>query len=55
MDGLKLGFCVWLGFITTVQFTANVFSPKKIQAYFIDTGYQLVATLIAGVILAVWH
>ena len=55
MDGLKTGFCVWLGFITTVQFTANVFSPKKIQAYLIDTGYQLIATLIAGVILAVWR
>jgi hypothetical protein len=55
LDGLKTGFCIWLGFITTVQFTANVFSPKKIQAYFIDTGYQLVATLTAGVILAVWR
>jgi UDP-N-acetylmuramyl pentapeptide phosphotransferase/UDP-N-acetylglucosamine-1-phosphate transferase len=55
MDGLKTGFCVWLGFITTVQFTANVFSPKKIQAYFIDTGYQLVSILSAGALLAVWR
>jgi len=54
MDGAKTGFWIWLGFITTVQFTANLFSPKKIQAYFLDTGYQLVSTLAAGVILAIW-
>ena len=55
IDGMKTAFCIWLGFITTVQFTANVFSPKKIQAYFLDTGYQLVAILIAGIILALWR
>ena len=55
IDGMKTAFCVWLGFITTVQFTANVFSPKKIQAYFLDTGYQLAAILVAGVILALWR
>jgi len=54
-DGVKTAFWIWLGFITTVQFTANVFSPKKIQAYFIDTGYQLVSILIAGAILAAWR
>jgi hypothetical protein len=54
MDGAKTAFWVWLGFITTVQFTANLFSPKKIGAYFIDTGYQFVTTIVAGVILAVW-
>lgn len=55
IDGLKTAFCIWLGFVTTVQLTANVFSPKKIQAYFLDTGYQLVAMLSAGMLLAVWN
>ena len=54
VDGAKTAFWVWLGFITTVQFTANLFSSKKIGAYFLDTSYQLVTTLVAGVILAVW-
>jgi hypothetical protein len=52
---MKTAFMVWLGFVTTVQFTANLFSSKKIQAYFLDTAYQLVTMLIAGIILAVWQ
>jgi Protein of unknown function (DUF1761) len=55
VEGMKTAFMVWLGFITTVQFTANLFSPKKIQSYFLDTGYQLVTMLIAGIILSVWQ
>ncbi len=55
VEGMKTAFMVWLGFITTVQFTANLFSTKKMQAYVLDTGYQLVTMLIAGILLAVWQ
>ena len=54
-EGMKTAFMVWLGFITTVQFTANIFSPKKIESYFLDTGYQLVTMLLAGVVLSLWQ
>ena len=54
-EGMNTAFMIWLGFVTTVQFTANLFSSKKIQAYFLDTGYQLATMLIAGAILSVWQ
>src|SRR5258708_29127030 len=52
--GLKIAFAVWLGFLTTVQFTAVFFSKKPFKLYAIDTGYQLVSYLAMGGILAVW-
>ncbi len=52
--GLKIAFAVWLGFVTTVQLTAVLFSKKPFKLYAIDTGYQLVSYLAMGVILAVW-
>jgi len=55
VEGMKTAFMMWLGFVTTVQFTAYLFSQKKIHAYLLDTGYQLVTMLIAGVILALWQ
>ncbi|MGA7161778.1 MAG: DUF1761 domain-containing protein [Bacteroidota bacterium] len=55
VEGMKTAFMLWLGFITTVQFTANLFSSKKIQSYLLDTGYQLVTMLIAGIVLSLWQ
>ena len=52
--GLKIAFAIWLGFVTTVQFTAVLFAKKPFKLYAIDTGYQLVSYLAMGVILAVW-
>jgi len=53
--GMSLAFWLWLGFIAPVQYTANLFSNKKVAAFFIDTGYQLITMLIAGGLLAVWR
>ncbi len=53
--GLKIGVAVWLGFVATVQLTGTLFGSKKIQLFFIDTGYQLVCYVVAGLILASWR
>jgi hypothetical protein len=53
--GMSIAFWLWLGFIAPVQYTANLFSSKKVTAFFIDTGYQLITMLIAGMLLAVWR
>ena len=53
--GMSIAFWLWLGFIAPVQYTANLFSNKKVLAFFIDTGYQLITMLIAGGLLAVWR
>jgi uncharacterized protein DUF1761 len=52
--GMKIGFAVWLGFVTTVQLTSTLFKRRPIKLYLIDTGYQLVCYLAMGAILAKW-
>jgi hypothetical protein len=52
--GMKVGFAMWLGFVTTVQLTAKLFGDQSTRLYLINTGYQLVCYLAMGAILAVW-
>ena len=52
--GMKIGFAVWLGFVTTVQLTGALFSKQPNKLYMINTGYQLVCYLAMGAILAKW-
>jgi Protein of unknown function (DUF1761) len=52
--GMKIGFAIWLAFVTTVQLTAKLFGNQSTKLYLINTGYQLVCYLAMGVILAVW-
>ena len=53
--GMKIGFAVWLGFVTTVQLTNALFSRQPTKLYMINTGYQLVCYLVMGAILGVWR
>ena len=55
VDGLKIGLVVWLGFVTTVQFTNALFMRQKNRLYMINTGYQLVCYLVMGAILGAWR
>jgi hypothetical protein len=52
--GMRVGFAVWLGFVTTVQLTSVLFAKQPLKLYLINTGYQLVCYLVMGAILAVW-
>jgi surface polysaccharide O-acyltransferase-like enzyme len=52
--GMKIGFAVWLGFVTTVQLTAALFGKQPTKLYLINTGYQLICYLTMGAILAKW-
>ena len=53
--GVKIGFAVWLGFVTTVQLTNALFSKQPAKLYAINTGYQLVCYLAMGAILGAWR
>jgi hypothetical protein len=55
IDGLKIGLVVWLGFVTTVQFTNALFSRQRNKLYLINTGYQLVCYVAMGAILGAWR
>lgn len=52
--GMKVGFAIWLGFVSTVQLTGALFGRQPMKLYLINTGYQLVCYLAMGAILAVW-
>ena len=52
--GMKYGFAIWLGFVTTVQLTGALFGRQPFKLYLINTGYQLVCYLAMGAILARW-
>jgi len=53
--GMKIGFAVWLGFVTTVQLTAKLFGNQPTKLYLINTGYQLVCYLAMGAIMGAWR
>jgi hypothetical protein len=54
-DGVKWAFHAWLGFAVPLGFIAHLYSQKKIAAWLIDAGYQLVYLLVMGAILGAWH
>ena len=52
--GLQTAFWLWLGFVATTQLSGVIFEQRKLGLYLLNIGYQLVACLICGAILAVW-
>ena len=53
--GMKFGFAIWLGFVTTVQLTNALFSRQPWRLYAINTGYQLVCYLAMGATMGAWR
>lgn len=53
-DGVHLGFAVWLGIATPIQFTNWLASDRPIGLYAIDTIFQLLRLALMGAILAGW-
>ena len=53
--GALFGFLFWLGFAAPTSYAMALFSSKPMQLWFIDTTYNLVSFLLAGIILAVWR
>ena len=54
IDGIMLGFWIWLGFIATVQIGSVLWEQKPVKLYFINTLHTLVNLAVMGAILAVW-
>ena len=49
--GLTSAVFMWLGFVMPTQFTGEMFGDKKWKVFLINTSYQLVWLLIAGLII----
>jgi len=52
--GLALGFLVWVSFIAVTSFSAMLYEHRPFKLWLIGNGYQLVALLVMGAILAAW-
>jgi hypothetical protein len=46
---------IWLGFAASTSYATAIFSGKPRQLWLIDTMYNLVSFVVAGIILAVWR
>jgi hypothetical protein len=46
---------IWLGFAASTSYATAIFSGKPRQMWLIDTMYNLVSFVVAGIILAVWR
>jgi hypothetical protein len=53
--GATIGFMCWLGFAASTSYATALFSGKPKQLWLIDTAYNLVSFVLAGIILAVWR
>jgi hypothetical protein len=55
LRGAEVGFLCWLGFAGATSLASAVFSMKPRLLWLIDSGFNLVSFVIAGIILAVWR
>jgi hypothetical protein len=53
-EGIQTAFLLWLGFVATTQLATVIFEERNLGLYLLNVGYQLVACLVAGVILVLW-
>jgi hypothetical protein len=53
-DGALVGFWAWLGFIATSSLATTAFEGRPWKLYQLFMGYQLIALVVSGAILAAW-
>ncbi len=51
VNGLSVGFMLWLGFVATTYLTNNLFANRGIKVWAIEVGNWLVVLLLMGAIL----
>jgi hypothetical protein len=53
--GVLIGFITWTGFIAAPLSASYIYESRPFMLFAINTGYWLVALLVSGGLLAVWH
>ena len=53
--GAMFGFVCWLGFAAPTSYATAIFSGPPKQLWLINSSYNLVSFMLAGLILAVWR
>jgi hypothetical protein len=54
IQGVQVGFWIWLGFLVTTLLPVYLFEMRPIRLYFIYIGYQLVSFTIMAILLTIW-
>jgi hypothetical protein len=55
LRGAEVGILCWLGFAGVTSYATAIFSMKPKGLWLINSGFNLVSFVIAGIILAVWR
>ena len=53
--GAEIGVACWLGFAAATSFATALFSMQPKQLWLINSGYNLVSFVLAGIILSLWR
>ncbi len=55
LRGAEVGTLCWLGFAAATSYATSMFSMQPKALWLINTGYNLVSFVLAGIILALWQ
>jgi Protein of unknown function (DUF1761) len=55
MRGAMVGTICWVGFAAPTSFATAIFSMTPKRVWFINSSYNLVSFVLAGIILSVWR
>jgi uncharacterized protein DUF1761 len=55
LTGVKLSILCWAGFAAPTSYGTALFSMKPRALWMIDTAFNLVSFVVAGIILAMWR
>ncbi len=53
--GAAIGALNWLGFVAVVLIATNVYEQRPLRSAYISAGFNLVALIVMGAVLAVWR
>jgi hypothetical protein len=55
MRGAMVGLFCWVGFAAPTSFATAIFSMTPKRLWFINSSYNLISFILAGIILSVWR
>lgn len=54
VNGIKIGFYCWLGFVATTQFSSVIWAKRSLRSYIIDCGCFLVSYVLIAALYTLW-
>lgn len=55
IDGIRIAFMAWIGFIGTTMTINFLFEGRTFQQFLVDSGYHFIVLLLYGFILGLWR